>query len=104
MLLALWGSVAAQSAIGEWQNHNSYISVRKVCATSDRVYAATRMSLFYYDREMNSATPMTLSSVGVSTMAYSDELGCLVVAYNNSGVDLVMGGNVFHVADGDITS
>ena len=99
MLLALWGSVAAQSAIGEWQNHNSYISVRKVCATSDRVYAATRMSLFYYDRELNSATPMTLSSVGVSTMAYSDELGCLVVAYNNSGVDLVMGGNVFHVAD-----
>ena len=99
MLLALWASVAAQSAIGEWQNHNSYISVRKVCATSDRVYAATRMSLFYYDRELNAATPMTLSSVGVSTMAYSDELGCLVVAYNNSGVDLVMGGNVFHVAD-----
>ena len=99
LLLTLSGALAAQSAIGEWQNHNSYVSVRKVCATSDRVYAATRMSLFCYEREENSVRPMSLSSVGVSTMAYSEELGCLVVAYNNSGVDIVADGRVYHVAD-----
>lgn len=99
LLLTLSGALAAQSAIGEWQNHNSYVSVRKVCATPNRVYAATRMSLFCYEREENSVRPMSLSSVSVSTMAYSEELGCLVVAYNNSGVDIVADGRVYHVAD-----
>ena len=100
LALALGGYAAsAQTAIGEWQSHNSYVSVRKVCATPERVYAATRMSLFCYERGEGSVRPLTLSSVGVSTMAYSKELGCLVVAYNNSGVDMLVGGQVYHVAD-----
>ena len=103
MLLALWASVAAQSAIGEWQNHNSYISVRKVCATSDRVYAATRMSLFRYDVAENVVQPMTkvngLTDVGISTMAYNPATQMLAVAYNNSGLDLVHKGQVHHIAD-----
>lgn len=103
ILFMLWNTVAAQSAIGEWQDHNSYVSVRGVCTTPDRVYAATRMSLFYYDRDEGSVRTMThvggLSSVGIGTIAYSKELDCLAVAYGNSSVDLIIDGRIYPIAD-----
>ena len=103
LLLALANLASAQSAVGEWQDCNSFVSARHVCTTPQRVYAATRMSLFYYDRDEGSAHPLThvggLSSVGIATIAYSSENNCLVVAYNNSGIDLILDGNVHHIAD-----
>ena len=96
-------SVGAQPAIGEWQDHNSFVRVKEVCATPSRVYAATRMALFYYDRDKSQPVVMSkvagLTDVGVSTMAYDEELDGLVVAYANSGIDMVYGGSVYHVAD-----
>ena len=96
-------ALQAQPAIGEWQDHNSFVKVEKVCATPDRVYAATRMAMFYYDR--NDSVPVVMSKVkgltdvGISTIAYDERYGDLVVAYNNSGIDLVEEGTVYHIAD-----
>ena len=100
----LLSSVAsAQSRIGEWQDHNSFNTVRHVYATSDRVYAATRMSMFYYDKGAYSTTPMTkvkgLSDVGIATFAYDETENCLVIAYANSGVDFRRGSQVYHMPD-----
>lgn len=93
----------SQSAIGEWQDHNSFVSGRHVYATADRVYVATRMSMFYYDKNDYSVTSMTkvkgLSDVGICTFAYDDSTKCLVVAYTNSGLDFKRDGQVHYVAD-----
>ena len=93
----------AQPAIGEWQDHNSFIKVSKVCATPDRVYAATRMAMFYFDKKDSLSVVMTkvegLTDVGISTIAYDEAHDGLVIAYGNSGIDLVYGGKVYHVAD-----
>lgn len=93
----------AQPAIGEWQDHNSFVSVRHICAANDRVYAATRMALFYYDRQETAAVAMTktsgLGDAGISAIAYDEEQGCLAVAYSNSGLDLVYGSLSYHIAD-----
>lgn len=104
MLMMVAGFAASgQSAIGQWLDHNSFIAVRKVCVAEGEVYAATRMSLFRYDVAENMLRPMTkvngLTDVGISTMAYNPATQMLAVAYNNSGLDLVQKGQVYHIAD-----
>ncbi|MBR3725167.1 MAG: hypothetical protein IKN11_07285 [Bacteroidales bacterium] len=93
----------AQSAIGEWQDHNSFVSARHLCVTPNRVYAATRMAMFYYDKTDSSVHTMTkvggLSDVGISAIAYDEHSGCLSIAYANSGVDIIQGESVHHIAD-----
>ena len=101
MLMCL--SPRAQVAIGEWRDHNSFVGARQVCAGEERVYAATRMALFYYDREEYATYPLTkrtgLTDVGVGTMALDDQTGSVVVAYANSALDIRQGGEVSHIAD-----
>ena len=96
-------SVGAQPAIGEWQDHNSFVRVEKVCATPKRVYVATRMAMFYLDRQDSIPVVMSkvkgLTDVGISTFAYDEAHDGLVVAYNNSGIDLNYGGELYHIAD-----
>ncbi len=96
-------AVQAQPAIGEWQDHNSFVRVYKVCATPDRVYAATRMAMFYFDRNSSKPVVMTkvsgLTDVGISTIAYDEVHDGLVVAYLNSGIDLIYDEQIYHVAD-----
>ena len=93
----------AQPAIGEWQDHNSFVKVYKVWATSKEVYAATRTAMFQFNRKDSSITAKTkvdgLTDVGISTFAYDEELDGLVVAYSNSGLDIIYNEEVHHVAD-----
>ena len=102
-LIGLAVSLNAQPVVGEWQDHNSFVNVRKVCATDGGVYAATSMAMFYYDRNDSSLTAMTkvkgMTDVGISAIAYDGTSGCLVVAYTNSGFDLQYGSTVYHIAD-----
>ena len=96
-------SMKAQPAIGEWQDHNSFVKVRKVCATPSRVYAATRMAMFYFDKQDSMLVVLSkvkgLSDVGISTFAYDEGHDGLVVAYNNSSIDLCYGGKTYNIAD-----
>ena len=103
LLFAVGHVVSAQSAIGEWCDHNSFVAARHVCVAQSEVYAATRMALFRYRPEGKEVIPMTksngLTDVGISAMAYDQASQCLAVAYANSGVDLMQGGKVYHIAD-----
>ena len=103
LALAPGAMPVAQTAIGEWADHNSFVGARKVCVTPSRVYAATRMSLFYYDRSDSASYALTkvkgLSDVGISTIAYDTATSCLAVAYVNSGLDLIVKDQVYHIAD-----
>jgi len=102
-LLLIGLTLSAQVAIGEWRDHNSFVSAHSVCAGAERVYAATRMALFYYDKGEYSTKGLTkrtgLTDVGVATMAYDEEKDCLVVAYGNSAIDIRQGGSLSHIAD-----
>ncbi len=103
LLFAVGHVVSAQSAIGEWRDHNSFVAARHVSVAQSEVYAATRMALFCYRPEGKEVIPMTksngLTDVGISAMAYDQASQCLAVAYANSGVDLMQGGKVYHIAD-----
>ena len=96
-------AAVAQSAIGEWRDHASYVAARHVCVAQSEVVAATRMALFSYAPDGNILRPMTktgtLTDVGVSTIAYDPQTRILAVAYANSGLDIVQDGKVYHIAD-----
>ncbi|MCQ2259930.1 MAG: hypothetical protein MJZ77_00905 [Bacteroidales bacterium] len=104
LILMLLGCCSAWSqTVGEWRDHNSFVAARQIQSTPTRVYAATRSAMFYYDKEEFSTKAMTkvsgLSDMGISTFAYDERLQCLAIAYSNSGFDMVMSGNTYHIAD-----
>ena len=93
----------AQTAVGHWRDCLDYSLVRHVEPAGDYVYAAARGGLFRYDtlygtvERLNKTTG--LSDVGVATMAYDETTSTLVVAYNNSNIDLVSGSHVHNLSD-----
>lgn len=99
--LLAFGQAQAQTAVGRWRDCLDHSQVRQVALTPDGVYAAAKGGLFFFDpaygtlERMNKTTG--LSDAGVSTIAYGD--GTLVVAYNNSNIDLVSGGRVYNLSD-----
>jgi len=86
-------SAIAQLSENSWRDHLSYNSGRIVAVSSDKVYCATDLSVFYLDKDdysLNHLTPIEgLSEIGVSYIAYADELHLLVVVYTSGNIDLV---------------
>lgn len=105
--ICLWLLMAvlakAQVPVGEWSDHASFVTVHSVCSTPERVYAATRMAMFYYEKEDFEVKALTktngLTDVGISTFAYDERSHCLLVAYTNSSIDLKFGSQTYHIAD-----
>ena len=103
MLLLVSGVAMGQTAVGQWRDYLSYNEVNHVAVAKDRVYAAGQMGVFYYDLEdemmsrMNKTTG--LSDVGIATIGCDRGSGWLVIAYNNSNVDLVKDDVVYNISD-----
>lgn len=93
----------AQLAIGQWRSCLDYSEVYNIALADDCVYAGARGGLFCYDLEYHTLTTMSkgmgLNDVGVATMAYDASTRCLVVAYSNSNVDLVIDGRAYNISD-----
>ena len=94
-LCLLWpAAVQAQTAIGRWRDCLDYSVVQ-------HVQPAGRV--FRYDTDdrtihrMNKTTG--LSDAGVATIAYDDQSRSLVVAYNNTNIDIVCDDQVFNLSD-----
>lgn len=92
-----------QTAVGGWRDCLDYSMVLHVAPAGNRVYAAARSGLFCYDTASGALTRMNkttgLSDAGIATIAYDTVSGTLVVAYNNSNIDLVKGGVVYNLSD-----
>ena len=90
--------LCAQTAVGQWRDCLDYSMVLHVEPVGRYVYAAARGGVFCYDTVSEELTRMNkttgLSDAGVATMAYDTATRTLVVAYNNSNIDLVKDGRV----------
>ncbi|MCD6354967.1 MAG: hypothetical protein J7L95_05400, partial [Prolixibacteraceae bacterium] len=105
LLLILTGMLRAeaQRAKGSWQDYLSFANATKVAATENRIYCVTTGGLFYYNLSDNSINKFSglngLSDFGIKTIAYSPENKVLIVAYNNSNIDLVYESEVINLSD-----
>ena len=103
ILLPFLNVTAQEVGIGEWRDHLPYSKVISIAMAGEKVYAATPYSLFYYDQADNSINRLNkingLSDVGISQIAYLDELKTLVIAYSNANIDLIKDGEIINLSD-----
>ena len=96
-------SVLAQTAVGKWRSCLDYSRVTHLAYAGDRIYAGAIGGVFCYDIGNSTLTPMSkgdgLNDVGIATMAYDDATQSLVVAYNNSNIDIINEGVTYNLSD-----
>lgn len=89
-------------ALGEWTDYSSHSSATKVILTSEKVYCVTTGGLFTYDRHDNSLQKITgingLSDVGIHTAGYGEESEMIIIAYENSNLDLISGNEIYNLS------
>lgn len=105
IFLLAWISVpvAGQIKMGEWRTHLPYQYAFLVESTDDRVFCSTTGGLFYYKLDDHLVEKISkvdgLSDNGVSAMRWSNELETLILAYENSNLDIIRDGVVRNVPD-----
>src|SRR5688572_16587124 len=90
-------------AIGQWREHLPYKSAIDVAAGNGKVYCATPYSLFLIDIAVNSIDRMSritgLNETGVSAISYDQVNEKLLIAYQNSNIDIVYRNDLFNVPE-----
>ncbi len=86
-----------------WKDYLSFANATEVEVSSDKIYCVTEGGLFFYDIQDNSVNKYSvlngLSDFGINKIAYSEENKVLVVAYNNSNIDLIYNSAVINLSD-----
>ena len=89
--------------LGKWRNHFSYDKLYKIVPADGRIYGQAKYGLFYYDTEEQTMIKYSktdgLSDVGISNMAYDSKTKCMLIAYNNSNIDLLINDVIYNISD-----
>ena len=92
-----------QIRLGQWRTHLPYKYCNLVEATNDRVFCSATGGLFYFNLEDNLVEKISkidgLSDNGVSAMRWSSELETLILAYQNSNLDIISDGVILNLRD-----
>ncbi len=91
----------SQPPIGYWREHLNYQNTIQVLK-GDKIYCATQTNLFSIDatNEIERYSKITgLNDMGVSCIGWDDLTQQLVIAYNNSDLDLLKGSIVQNISD-----
>ncbi len=106
LLLFLSVSTTAQESdlrIGQWKSHLPYQAGRWVTQSETQIYYASPFSIFTIDKVDNSVRFLSkvdgLSDVGVDKINYNQAIETLVIAYNNSNIDLVKPDGIVNLND-----
>lgn len=93
----------APAPLGQWREYLPYNSAIDLAAGNSRVFCATPYSLFSV--QLNE--PVTerysrvtgLSETGISTLCMNQDRDKLLVAYNNSNLDILTGDKIYNIPD-----
>jgi hypothetical protein len=88
-------------AIGEWREQYNNKSVQHLIK-GDKVYGATTHQLFSIDNKNNIewlGKSTGLNEIGIAAMAWDELEQQLVIAYNNSNIDIISGDNIYNIND-----
>ena len=86
-----------------WREHLPYNSSIDVTAGDNKIYCATPYSLFSVDLANGSIERLSkitgLAETGVSAVDYDETNHKLIIAYNNSNIDIIYREDVFNIPD-----
>ena len=101
-LLSLF-PVNGQTRLGQWRTHLPYKYCKLVEVTHDRIFCSSTGGLFTYNLVDNSVEKLSkidgLSDIGVSAMRWSSQLNTLILAYQNSNIDIIREGVILNMPD-----
>ena len=84
-------SVYAQEFTNLWTGHFSFSEIIDITASSEKVYAASENAVFSFDLFTNEVETITtiegLSGQQISTLAYSEENGIILIGYENGLIE-----------------
>ncbi len=98
-------SILAQSdiGIGEWKSYLPHNAAKYVTQSDDKIIYATDLSIFTIDKEDASIEYISkvegLSETGISNIEYDKFNDQLIIAYDNSVIDIVRGNEIIGVFD-----
>ena len=96
-----FNSRAQLPAIGNWRDHLPYAQAIQVAKGSDKIWCATPYSIFSIDIVENSIDRLSkvngLSETGVRSIGWSAETNSLLVAYNNSNIDVIRSAGIKNI-------
>ncbi|CAN5916919.1 two-component regulator propeller domain-containing protein [soil metagenome] len=89
--------------IGQFRLHLPYHQGIAVEEAGDQVYCATADGFFSYDKEYSSLKTLSrldgFSDTRVQTLRYDSLTSTLLIAYQNTNLDLVRGGKIININD-----
>jgi hypothetical protein len=92
-----------QSRTGVWKDYYSFTNASRIADAGDKIFCATDGGLFYLVKSDNSlhkiSTENGLSDVGIRTLAWNDSRKLLLVAYENSNIDLILEKKIINLND-----
>ena len=94
----------AQIGMGEWRTHTSYTNVNQITQSKEKIYGVSSGALFsiYKDRILLETYSKIegLSDNNISVIKYSNYDNALLIAYNNSNIDLLYeDGSIYNITD-----
>ncbi len=97
-----FSTVAAQlTPIGQWREHMDYRSGLRVTLSNDYVFTASKFGAFsvsFAEGEIERLSKVTgLNDVGIRSMKYNSSTDQLLIAYNNSNLDIVYRNDVINI-------
>jgi len=103
ILLLFTTTTVFSQEVDQFNDHLPYNNCISIAIAPNNVYCATPYSLFVYNQSDNSVERFTkiqgLSDIDISKIAWHDASKTLVVAYNNTNIDLIKDGEVINISD-----
>lgn len=108
LLLSLLGigNVWAQNqgpAVGEWKAMNCYYTAQSAAFLNGKIYCGTSSGMFVYDQEDEMSTAFSkvggMADVGVVKIIGDSKTGKVLLAYENSNLDIFDNGQFYNVPD-----
>jgi len=103
LMIFLPSSIFGQGAIGTWEDHLPYHSMKQVIAGENDVFGVTDHAIAIYNLRYNEIRKLStvhgLNEYGISTLAYSNDYGTLVIGYSSTNIDLYRNNVITNISD-----
>lgn len=91
----------AQTRIGDWESHLPYQSFKRITQSDNNIIYATDWSILLLDKDDFSSEELSkvegLSDIGISEIAYDQNSEQLIIAYDNSNIDILIDRDVINL-------
>jgi hypothetical protein len=104
LLLCLAPAIChGQAKVGSWTDYLSFNSSKCLTAGDNKVFSSAGNSILIRDIQSNTTEKLTrldgLNETEISSIAWSDEEGCLVIGYLNTNIDIVKNKIITNIPD-----